>query len=236
MTWPLASERISLTPMVLKPSLRSSAKNSLTCSIVSPLRPISARAYPRRRKDRVDDRLVAGAAADVAGDRLDNVGAVRVGIAVEQRLGGDDHARRAEAALRREPLRERCLQRMHRTVPGDAFKRYDVPAFDALGGHETGERQLAVDGHGAGAAGALLAADLRRQEAEFVPQEVGEDGSGFDELGLLRAVDRQGEGDACHITPPMRRAAVAGERGAQPCGTIRSPEDRSAACSRRSRP
>src|SRR5260370_26236402 len=39
-------------------------------------------------EDGVDDRFVSGAAADVARDRLDNLGAARRWIAVEKRLGG----------------------------------------------------------------------------------------------------------------------------------------------------
>ena len=67
-------------------------------------------------EDGVDDRLVAGAAADVAGDRVDHVVAARVGIGVEQGLGGDDHAGGAEAALGGEAVGEGALERIERAV------------------------------------------------------------------------------------------------------------------------
>ena len=80
-------------------------------------------------EDGVDDRLVAGAAADVAGDRVDDVVAARVGIAVEQRLGGDDHAGRAEAALRGEAFGEGALQRMQLAGRRQPFERLDRRAL-----------------------------------------------------------------------------------------------------------
>jgi len=48
---------------------------------------------------RVDDLVVAGAAAEVAGESLAYLGLGRVGVAVKQRLGRHQHAGGAEAAL-----------------------------------------------------------------------------------------------------------------------------------------
>src|SRR6185436_1660042 len=54
---------------------------------------------PRGRLNRVDDVLVAGAAAEVAGDALADLGFGRLRIVVEQVGGRHDHAGRAIAAL-----------------------------------------------------------------------------------------------------------------------------------------
>src|SRR3972149_5861891 len=54
----------------------------------------------------VDDVLVAGAAAEVAGDGAADFGFARVGVSREQRRPGENHSRRAVAALEAEPLPE----------------------------------------------------------------------------------------------------------------------------------
>src|SRR5262245_62513033 len=51
---------------------------------------------PRDRFHGVDDGLIAGAAAVVAGQMLANGGATDVGAALQQLLGGEQHAGRAD--------------------------------------------------------------------------------------------------------------------------------------------
>src|SRR5271166_674844 len=65
-----------------------------------------------RPQHRFDDVLVAGAPAQVPGQRPPYVLLGGVGIAVEQRFGGHHHARRAESALQSVLLLETLLQRM----------------------------------------------------------------------------------------------------------------------------
>ena len=138
-------------------------------------------------EDGVDDRLVAGAAADVAGDGVDHRRAVGIGIAVEERLGGEDHAGRAEAALGGEAVGEGALQRVQRAVRRRALRasRPRRPRRAAAGTRQESV-ELAVDQHGAGAAGALPAADLGGGEAELVAEHVGEKRAGLDELAPVR--------------------------------------------------
>ena len=59
-----------------------------------------------------DDLVVAGAAAEIAGQPVAHLGLGRIGIALQQRLGGDEEAGRADAALQRGVLEELALQRM----------------------------------------------------------------------------------------------------------------------------
>ncbi len=130
------------------------------------------RADPCRGEDRVDDRGVAGAAAEVAADRLDHLLARGVGVAVEQRLGGEQHAGRAVAALGGEVLHERLLQRVQAGAFGKAGDSGDLGALHRLGQRNAGELRPAVDQHGAGAAGALAAAIFRGHVAEPAPEHV----------------------------------------------------------------
>src|SRR5262249_50600678 len=66
--------------------------------------------------DRLDDVDVAGAAAEVAGDRLADVGLGRIGVLREQRAAGHHHAWRAVAALEPVLLPEALLDRVELVV------------------------------------------------------------------------------------------------------------------------
>src|SRR5215813_13970577 len=76
-----------------------------------------------------DHLVVAGAAAEIAGEPVARLGLGRAGIAVEQRLGGDQQARRAEAALQRGVLQKLALQRMQLVAARHALDGLDLAAF-----------------------------------------------------------------------------------------------------------
>src|SRR5215472_18532543 len=63
-----------------------------------------------RPQHRLDDVLVAGAPAEVAGQRPADLLFGRIRVAVEQGLGREHHARRAEPALQPVLLLEALLQ------------------------------------------------------------------------------------------------------------------------------
>ena len=137
-----------------------------------------------------------------------------VRIAVEQRLGRHQHARRAIAALRREILHEGALQRMQVRAVFQSVERSrrERPA-DGLGERQAGEMKLAVDQHGAGAAAALAAAELRRHVADQLAQRHEQIDAAIDENRDVAAVVAElqgclGHGDAT----PGRTAAAADAR------------------------
>ena len=82
---------------------------------------------------RLIDRAVAGAAADVALQRPIEVATLRL----VQARGSHDHAGRAEAALKPLRLQEGLLHRMQLAVLGQAFDRGDGATLGAIG-RETG--------------------------------------------------------------------------------------------------
>ena len=92
--------------------------------IVAPPRPSRGRSLGGRF-DRFDDLQVAGAAAQVARQRLADPLARRMRLAIEQRLRGDQDARRAVAALRGAEVGEALLQRMQPAVRGEPFDGRD---------------------------------------------------------------------------------------------------------------
>src|ERR1700687_1965818 len=68
------------------------------------------------RLHRLDDLHVAGAAAEVARQRLADLGFGRARAASQQPLGGHDHSRRTEAALGAELFVEGLLQPTHSAI------------------------------------------------------------------------------------------------------------------------
>src|SRR5213083_706155 len=128
-------------------------------------------AHPARTLlDRFDDLLVAGAAAEIPGDRLIDALARGMRLVREQRLGGHQDPRRAVAALRSAKIGEGRLQRMQLGAAGEAFHRIDGATFAFERQHEAQELRLAVNEHRAGAAFAELATVLRAGQAEILAQ------------------------------------------------------------------
>ena len=113
-----------------------------------------------RPADRADDVLVAGAAADRAGDRGADLLLGRVRVLVEQRARGHQHPRRAEAALQRVQLVEALLDRVELAVD---LERLDGADLVPLAHHRERRARLdrlAVHQHDAGAAVGGVAAPV----------------------------------------------------------------------------
>src|SRR6266496_2785426 len=124
---------------------------------------------------RLDDLLVAGAAAEVSADRVADLAFRRIGIRIEQRLRGDQHSRSAVAALQAVRLAEAVLQHAHRAVgPRQAFDGGHAVPVRLHCIHKAGPDRLAVEHHRARAADAVLAADVSAGKAQLLPQPVDE--------------------------------------------------------------
>ena len=142
---------------------------------------------------RADDLVVAGAAAQVAGQPVaDLVPRSASGLLLQQRLGGDDEARRADAALQGRVFQELLLQRVQplrrRRRPSMVVTALpcDLDAQD-----QAGIDQPAVQDDVAGAAVAVVAAFLRAGQPQLVAQHFEQALPRLaEELGRL-AVDRR---------------------------------------------
>ncbi len=162
-TLSLPSGRSALSPMPSRiPGDRTSAV------------PVALTRSPSRcEPHRVEDLLVAGAAAEVAGERLADLGLARRGVAREQVVRRHDQARRAEAALHRARLEEGLLDRMEtRPRRRQALDGHDRRALGLAREHEARAHQRPVQVHRAGAALALLAGVLRARQAHPLAQHV----------------------------------------------------------------
>src|SRR5262245_6671598 len=145
-----------------------------SCSVVV----TSAMSAPPHVGGRVHHRLdvlvVPRAAAEIARQPEAYFRLGRLEIPLEQRLGRDEHARRADAALERGVLEELLLERMEPLPAGHALDRLDPPTPDLAAQHEAGADEPAVQRDAAGAAVARGTALLAPGQAERVAEDVEE--------------------------------------------------------------
>ena len=141
----------------------------------------------------VQDLLVARAAAQVAGERLADLGSSSgCGTRVEQVVHRDDQARRAEAALHRAGLEERAAAPgAAPSLVGEPLDRDDVTALRLPGGDQAGTHGDTVEVDRARPALALLAGVLRAGQPDPLAQHVEQALALPDVVGLpALAVDR----------------------------------------------
>ncbi len=170
-----------------------------------------SRILRRRVLDGLDDVDVAGAAAEVAGDRLANLVVGRIGIAFEEGDGGHHHAGRAEAALQAMLLEEALLHRMQDAALLQPLDGADLRAIGLNGEHRAGLGRDAVHEHRAGAAARRVATDVRAGQVRHLADEVHEQQSRLDLRRNWLPVDRQGDllFHVAHWTPPANARSAA---------------------------
>src|SRR5207247_1241130 len=139
------------------------------------------RCGPRRRGglDRLHDVHVAGAAADVAGDRPSDVVVRWIRIAFEQRGADEHHRRRAEPVLEAVLLLERGLDRIEPVRAGEAFDRGDLPSVGLHAEHRARLHRLAVHEDGAAAARRPASAKASSVGAEPTSEAAASEASTF---------------------------------------------------------
>src|SRR5882672_6506451 len=147
------------------------ARSSSSVSSTVPVLVLVSMGFLRDLLDRLDHLAVTGAAAQVAGERVANLGHRRVRVLVEQPLGGHDHAGAAEAALQRPLVLERLLNRMEAIGGREPFDGEHVATVDLSREHQARVHDIPVDDDGAGAAVADVAAKLRASQVEAFTQQ-----------------------------------------------------------------
>src|SRR5215207_195759 len=144
--------------------------------------------------DRVQDLAVAGAAAQVADQLAADPLAARPRVALQERPGGEQHAGRAEAALRGAVAQEARLQGVEIATRGQAAHGHERAAVGLHREQQAAADRLAVEQHRAGPAHPLAAAVADLVVAEVVPEHV-EEAVVREHPGLpLLAVDRERDG------------------------------------------
>src|SRR5215470_6671671 len=155
--------------------------------------PLRSRPDLRHRLHRVDDGLIAGAAAVIAGEMRADLFAAWNAAAGQQLLRGQQHARRAIAALQGVARDERLLQVGDFVRISHAFDGVDVRAVALHRQHQAAAHHHAVDAHAAGAAYAVFAADMTAGERNVFAQEVDQRLARIDAFAHLLAVDDDGD-------------------------------------------
>jgi hypothetical protein len=105
-------------------------------------------------------------------ERLADVGIARPRVGVQERLGGEDDAVQAEAALRRLGIDERLLKRVRPLDGAEPLERGHLGIGNARQGRDARPHGAAVDDGGAGAALAEAAAKLGAVQLEVIAQHV----------------------------------------------------------------
>src|SRR5579884_31975 len=150
-----------------------------------------------RQQHRLDDVLIPGAAAQVAGQPIFDVVDSGVGIALQQLVGAHEKAGGAEPALQAVLVAVGLLDRMQLAVrAGQPFDRHQVGALSLDGEHDARAHGLAVHQDGAGAAYAVLASDVGAGQIALVAQEIHQRLADLDGALVLDAVDAQADGSA----------------------------------------
>ena len=136
----------------------------------------------------VGDRAIAGTAADVALERVRQVGLVRLVERGGRR--GHQHAGGAVTALEGLRVVKGLLHRVQFAVLGQTFDGRDLAPLGAKGGDQAGMERFAVDMHRTGAAIAGVAALLHAEDLE-IAQEGAQTLAGLGCRRIETAVDLQ---------------------------------------------
>src|SRR5262249_4714329 len=116
--------------------------------------------------DRFPHPRVRKAAAQLRGRGLLQIRVAGPGALVEERLGGENHAVQAEAALRRLLVDERALNRMRAVGRAETFERDDLGVADRSDPRHAGPHGAAAHDRGTRSALAETAAELRSAKRE----------------------------------------------------------------------
>ena len=131
---------------------------------------------------RLDDRNVAGAAAQIAGQAVTHLRLVEPLALLQHARHRHDKTGRAKAALRAVTVDHGLLHGTELAVGGKALDRDDVRAVQLEHKLDTGVDALvleasvaqATDQHGTGATVAFAADDFRTDQPQLVPQKIGQ--------------------------------------------------------------
>ena len=116
--------------------------------------------------------MISGAAAQIPGQRVADLVAGRIGLAIEQRLCSHQKSRRAVTTLGRTEVGKGLLERMEPAVCRETFDGQHVTVSTLDAQNETRQHRLAIEQHRARAALSELAAMLGAAEVQVFTQHL----------------------------------------------------------------
>src|SRR5581483_7566087 len=164
--------------------------------------------FRQHARDRAHDPGIAGAAAEIAAELEADARGVGVREPAHDVARGHQHAGRAVAAL--EPvlgLEGGAKPRGNRILV-EPLDGADLAPLAGERQGDAGARRRIVDQQGAGAADAVLAADMRAGQELLLAQEIGEAGARLDHRADRGAVDREAKRLHAAASASARRSAT----------------------------
>src|SRR5215813_8736439 len=137
----------------------------------------------------LDDVLIAGAAAQIGRQKIENIVVREVGVGLQRIHGQHQETRGAEPALKRVVLDECTLHGMQLIAIGEAFDRANALALGLDREHQAGSDRLVIEDHGTCPAYAVLTPDMRAGQSTFVTDDIDKCPSRLDPNGIVMAVD-----------------------------------------------
>src|SRR5262245_15720135 len=158
---------------------------------------------------RLDDILVAGAAAQIRGEHVEKVFVTDIGISLQNADRQHQESGCTETALQRVMVHEGLLHRMQSVAVSQAFDGPDFPAVGLHGEHQAGAHRLAIDNNRASAADTMLATDMRSRLSTIFTDGIGQGTPRLDGDRVIAAIDIDGDrGFLAHATfSALRKAA-----------------------------
>src|ERR1041384_1630384 len=166
----------------------------------------SSALHLRSLLDRINDLHIAGASAQIARDCFFYLIARRISVLVQQRMRGDQHARRADTALRASTLEKRLLKRIEAAVTSETFDGKNCRAVHLANRYETGVDDFAVDDHRASAALSFTATFFRSSQAQVFAKHIKQPLHGRRLNRSIDGIHFEAEG---HMEPQMNTDIVA---------------------------
>ena len=151
----------------------------------------------------LDDVVIAGTAAEVAGETVSDLGLGRAWVLLEQVVRRHDHAGCAEAALEPVHLPEAFLKRVQVAVGGETFDRGYLSAVGLDREEGAGLDRGAVENDCTRSAVGGVTADVCAGQVENVSQVFDEQEPRLDVGHVLRAVDCYG-----NLTPHCKSSQL----------------------------
>jgi len=143
----------------------------------------------RGRPDGLDDVLIAGAAAQVGRKHVQELLVADIRPLLQDIGGEHQESGRAEAALQPMMVHERLLQRVQIVAVRQTLDRADFPTVRLHGEHQAGAHRLVVDDDCAGAANAVLAADMGAGLPAVIADRIDQRPARFDPDRVIDPVD-----------------------------------------------
>jgi len=141
--------------------------------------------------NRLDDLLIAAAAAKISCQIVSDLLLRGLWTLVEQRFGRKNKTGGAVAALKRSEIHKRLLQRMHRILFTQPFDGQDFTAINIQGQHRAGAHRFAVYEQSARAADLNIAAKLGAREPKLITDHVEKRRTRLDFDVTLKAIDEE---------------------------------------------